>query len=113
MGRKALPAAGTRPLTHAGVPIDDGTGGLGRRNIMIKTAFGGIPKYECWHPRKQPGLAMLYFISFALLAAFILFSLFIGAAAGGMNDAYDEFNEEQAVLRAEAITKSADDDDPQ
>jgi hypothetical protein len=37
----------------------------------------------CWHPIAQPVLATVYFVSFVLLAAFVILSLFIGAVCSG------------------------------
>ena len=65
------------------------------------TEYGDFPARDCWHPKRQPVIAIVYFVAFVLIAAFVVLSLFIGAVCGGMNDALETFKaQEQAEVEA-------------
>jgi len=70
---------------------------LGNRNVRFQTQLGSFHLNECWHPRPQPLLATVYFITFILVAAFVMLSLFVGAVCGGMSDAMDAFKTSEEV----------------
>jgi voltage-gated sodium channel len=70
---------------------------LGRRNVRFQTQVGSFHLNECWHPTPQPLLAATFFISFILIAAFVMLSLFVGAVCGGMSDAMDAFKAQEEV----------------
>ncbi len=93
-------------------PFGPAPGGLGRKNQMLKTEYGNFPTRECWSPHRQPGLTVIYFIAFVLIAAFVIFSFFIGAVCGGMSDALEEFEKEEENLRRKQSEKLANEADP-
>lgn len=68
------------------------TDALGSRDdVWFQTQMGSFPLTVCWHPKPQPLLSSIFFISFALIAGFVMLSLFVGAVCGGMADALDDF----------------------
>ena len=70
---------------------------LGNRNVRFQTQLGSFHLNECWHPRPQPLLSVVFFITFILVAAFVMLSLFVGAVCGGMSDAMDAFKTSEEV----------------
>jgi voltage-gated sodium channel len=70
---------------------------LGHRNVWYQTKFGSFPLNVCWHPKPQPMLASVFFVSFALIAGFVMLSLFVGAVCGGMGDALDDFKAKEEI----------------
>jgi hypothetical protein len=88
---------------------------LGEPNKKIYTQAGWFWAPECWNPHNQGPqqiLAVIYFISFPIVVAFVMFSTFIGAVTGGMADAMDEFKKEEEKVKAKKAKKLADQDDP-
>lgn len=83
----------------------------GRNSIHTK-GFGGFPRRECWHPKRQPFVASLYFMSFFIIGAFVVFSLFIGAITGGMDEALAEYQERSEAERLEKDSQSVDSVNP-
>lgn len=57
---------------------------LGTKNVLLHTSYGTFRQRTCWHPRPHASYAVAFFFSFAMLAGFVLTSLFIGAVTGGM-----------------------------
>jgi hypothetical protein len=73
--------SGPEPFSTA---YDDANGGgLGTMNLMQTTLAGNFPLNQCWHPKRQPVISCIYFMSFVLVAAYVMLSLFIGAVCGG------------------------------
>jgi hypothetical protein len=72
-----------------GLPYGPGGGGgrhspyAGKMNLHLVTDYGTFFLPSCWAPKKQPIAAVVYFFSFALVAGYVLMSLFIGAVCGG------------------------------
>ena len=62
--------------------------------MKFGTLTGDFFANQCWSPRGQPAIATVYFISFIVVASFIIFSLFIGAVCGGMSESLEHFEEE-------------------
>jgi hypothetical protein len=58
---------------------------LANTNEILKTGYGNLNLSVCWDPSKQIVVAAIYFYSFALLAGYIIMSLFIGAVTGGQS----------------------------
>jgi hypothetical protein len=56
---------------------------LARAPHTLKTSAGNFYLAECWHPKAQPAITTIYLVTFILLAAFVILSLFIGAICGG------------------------------
>ncbi len=69
------------------------------------TQLGTFQQSECWHPKRQPAIATIYYISFVIIASFIVLSLFIGAVCSGMAEALDEFEAEEERAKIEAKAK--------
>lgn len=79
---------------------------------MLETEFGAFPQPECWSPQRQPLLAVVYFIGFAIIAALVIFSFFIGAICGGMGDALAEYDEKEEADKIIMTQKKVNEADP-
>jgi hypothetical protein len=78
---------------------------------MEHTKAGDFPGLLCEHPNPQPFIAAVFFISFVLVAAFVIMALFVGAVCGGMYEALDDFKlqeEEEAELREKELAEEED-----
>ena len=73
---------------------------LGTRGNGIGTGYGYFFLPICWKPIAQPAFSTFYFISFVVIAAFVMLSLFIGAVCGGMSDAMGSFKDGEKIDKA-------------
>ena len=73
---------------------------LGHRGTGIGTGYGYFFLPVCWKPIAQPAFSTFYFISFVVIAAFVMLSLFIGAVCGGMSDAMGSFKDGEKIDKA-------------
>ena len=85
---------------------------LGKRGRWFQTPYGNFPRNECWHPSRQPAIAAIFFILFAIVSALVMLSLFIGAVCGGMSDALDSFAETEAANKQRLKDKAQAELDP-
>jgi hypothetical protein len=96
----------------SGGPPFGPAGALGQKNQMMITHLGTFRQSECWHSKGQPAIATIFYISFVIIASFIVLSLFIGAVCGGMAEALDEFEAEDERAKAEAKIQMENTENP-
>jgi hypothetical protein len=95
-----------------GIPSGNPWDELGLPNKKIHTDFGWFWNRVCWEPQRQPVLIVVYLVAFTVIAAFVMFSCFIGAVTGGMADAMDEFKEQEEKDKAKKASRLAEKEDP-
>ena len=79
---------------------------------MVPTVLGNLPVNECWAPRRQPAVATIYYVSWIVVGGFVLFSFFVGAIVGGMNEALDEFKAQEKKESDDKAEKLANASNP-
>ena len=72
-------------------------GGLGRSDLRLHDAV-----FRCDHPYPHPIVSPIFWVTFVLVAAFVLFSLFVGSVTMSMSEAMDSMKREKEEQRARA-----------
>ena len=79
-------------------------GGFGREDLRLHDAV-----FRCEHPYPHPIVSPIFWVTFVLVAAFVLFSLFVGSVTMSMSEAMDamkrENEEKRTRARAAAIAR--------
>jgi len=60
-------------------------------------------KFWCTHPQKNPLAAPIYFLSFVIIASFVLLSLFVGTITMSMNESMEEMRFEMEQKKKETL----------
>eukprot|EP00638_Chattonella_subsalsa_P020096 CAMPEP_0117860898 /NCGR_PEP_ID=MMETSP0950-20121206/4059_1 /TAXON_ID=44440 /ORGANISM="Chattonella subsalsa, Strain CCMP2191" /LENGTH=768 /DNA_ID=CAMNT_0005711163 /DNA_START=165 /DNA_END=2467 /DNA_ORIENTATION=+ len=75
----------------------------GNATERFQTRLGSFTEFTCAHPRGQWATSALFFVSFTVISAFVVLSLFIGAITLSMSEVLDDQHRERRKAKIAAV----------